>query len=224
MLLDGLCPNGPVFEACRNRNWDFMIVLKDKSLKSVRDEYDGLKELCPENRRSMKVKGRLRRFRWVNDIACEYGDGKVQVVHLAVCRESWTQIDEKTSEPVEKNSKHAWISSMPLDAYNLHARCNLAARRRWNMENQIQDEKCNGYNYSHRYACNWNAMKGFHFPMNIAVAINELARNSEALCKEFIEKGFRGFIGFVRETLSGPWLDKESTEARLRKKYQLRLA
>ncbi len=224
VLLDGLYPNGPVFEACRNRNWDFMIVLKDKSLKSVRDEYDGLKELCPENRRSMKVKGRVQRFRWVNDIACEYGDGKVQVVHVAVCRESWTQIDEKTNEPVEKNSKHAWISSMPLDAYNLHARCNLAARRRWNIENQIQDEKCNGYNYSHCYACNWNAMKGFHFPMNIAVAINELARNSEALCKEFIEKGFRGFIGFVRETLSGPWLDKEATEARLRKKYQLRLA
>ena len=66
MLLDGLYPNGPVFEACRNRNLDFMIVLKDKSLKSVWDEYDGLKELCPENRHSMKVKGRLRRFRWVN--------------------------------------------------------------------------------------------------------------------------------------------------------------
>ena len=170
-----------------------MIVLKDKSLKSVWDEYDGLKELCPENRRFDESQGQTAAFQMVNGHRCEYGDGKVQVVHLVVCRESWTQIAEKTNEPVEKNSKHAWISSMPLDAYNLHARCNLAARRRWNMENQIQDEKCNGYNYSHCYACNWNAMKGFHFLMNIAVAINELARNSEALCKEFIEKGFRGF-------------------------------
>ncbi len=118
MLLDGLYPNGPVFEECRKKNWDFTIVLKDKSLKSVWDEYDGLKKLCPENRRSMK---------------------------------------------------------------------------------------------------------GFHFLMNIAAAMNELARNSEPLCKEFIEKGFRGFIGFVRKTLNGPWLDKEETEARLRKKYQLSL-
>jgi hypothetical protein len=107
--------------------------------------------------------------------------------------------------------------------YNLHARCNLAARRRWNIENQIQDEKCNGYNYSHCYAYNWNVMKGFHFLMNIAVAMNELARNSESLFEEFIEKGFGRFIGFVRETLSGPWLDRQATEAKLRKKYQLRL-
>jgi hypothetical protein len=199
-------------------------VLKDKSLKSVWDEYEGLKALCPGNRRSMKVNGRLQRFRWVNDIAYEYADGKVQVVHVVVCRESWRRIDEKTNEPAEKTSKHAWISSMPLDVYNLHARCNLAARRRWNIENQIQEEKCRGYNYSHCYAYNWNAMKGFHFLMNIAVAMNELARNCEPLFDEFIEKGFERFVGFVRETLSGPWFDRESTKARLRKKYQLRLA
>jgi hypothetical protein len=223
LLLDGLYPNGPVFEACRKKNWDFMIVLKDKSLKSVWREYEGLKELCSENRRSMKVNGRLQRFRWVNDIVYEFADGKDEVVHVVVCRETWMQIDEETNEPVEKNSKHAWISNLPLDMFNLHARCNLAARRRWNIEKQIQTEKCNGYNYSHCYAYNWNAMKGFHFLMNIAVAINELARNSEPLCKEFVEKGFGRFIGFVRDTLSGPWLDKESTEAMLRKKFQLRL-
>ncbi len=223
VLLDGLYPNGPVFEECRKNNWDFMIVLKDKSLKSVWEEYEGLKELCPENRRSMKVNGRLRSFRWVNDIYYEYGDGKVQVVHVAVCRESWKEIDGKTNEPVEKTSKHAWISNLPLDAHNLHARCNLAARRRWNIENQIQDEKCNGYNYSHCYAYNWNAMKGFHFLMNIAVAMNELARNCESLFEVFVEKGFERFVEFIRETLSGPWFDREETEARLRKKYQLRL-
>ncbi len=141
-----------------------------------------------------------------------------------MCRESWKEIDGKTNEPVERTSKHAWISSLPLDAYNLHARCNPAARRRWNTENQIQAEKCNGYNYSRCYACNWNAMKGLHFLMNIAVAMNEPARNCESLFEVFVEKGFAGFIGFVRETLSGPWLDREATEAMLRKKDRLRLA
>ena len=182
-----------------------------------------MKGLCPENRRSMKVKGRLQRYRWVNEIAYEYGDGKVRTVHVVVCRESWKEIDGKTNEPVEKTSKHAWISSVPLDFYNLHARCNLAARRRWNIENQIRDEKCNGYNYGYCYPYDWNAMKGFHFLMNIAVAMNELAGNSESLFEAFVEKGFERFVGFVRETLSGPWLDRGETEARLRKKYQLRL-
>jgi hypothetical protein len=39
----------------------------------------------------------------------------------------------------------------------------------------------------------------------------------------FIEKGVRGFIDFVRETLTGPWLDIDWIQARLSKPYQLRL-
>ncbi len=45
LLLDGLYPNGPVMEICRNYNWDFMIVLQDKSLGSVWEEYEGLIKL-----------------------------------------------------------------------------------------------------------------------------------------------------------------------------------
>jgi hypothetical protein len=39
----------------------------------------------------------------------------------------------------------------------------------------------------------------------------------------FIEKGVRGFIDFVRETLTGPWLDIDWMRARLNQTYQLRL-
>ncbi len=42
VLLDGLYACGPVFHMCRQYNWDFMIVLKSDSLKSVWDEFDGL--------------------------------------------------------------------------------------------------------------------------------------------------------------------------------------
>ncbi len=38
-----------------------------------------------------------------------------------------------------------------------------------------------------------------------------------------IEKGVRGFIDFVRETLTGPWLDIDWVQARLKQPYQLRL-
>ena len=34
LLLDGLYPNGPIMDRCRNYHWDFMIVLKDDSLPS----------------------------------------------------------------------------------------------------------------------------------------------------------------------------------------------
>jgi hypothetical protein len=39
----------------------------------------------------------------------------------------------------------------------------------------------------------------------------------------FIEKGVRGFIRFVRNTISGPWLDAELVRKRLAENYQLRL-
>jgi hypothetical protein len=35
ILLDGLYPNGPVLERCRDYGWQFMIVLQDDSLPSV---------------------------------------------------------------------------------------------------------------------------------------------------------------------------------------------
>jgi hypothetical protein len=222
-LLDGLYPNGPVFEECRNKNWDFMIVLKDKSLKSVWEEYEGLGKLVTENTLKMKTGRRSQSFRWVNDIYYYCGKGKKHTVHVVVCMEQWKEIDAGTNEPVEKNSKHAWISNVPLNKDNVHPRCNLAARRRWNIENQIQDEKCRGYNYSHCYSYNWNAMKGFHFLMNIGVTINALAEYSEALAEAFVEKGTQGFIRFVRETLGAPWIEKQSAASKLQKNYQLRL-
>ena len=49
VLLDGLYLNGPVLEICRSHNWDFMIVLQDKSISSVWEEYEGLKKLLPQN-------------------------------------------------------------------------------------------------------------------------------------------------------------------------------
>ena len=35
VLLDGLYPNGPIMQLCRKNKWDSMMVLQDKSLKSV---------------------------------------------------------------------------------------------------------------------------------------------------------------------------------------------
>lgn len=60
LLLDGLYPNGPIIELCRKNHWDFMIVLQDKSLKSVWEEYEGLKRFEPNNHFDMNCE----RGRW----------------------------------------------------------------------------------------------------------------------------------------------------------------
>jgi hypothetical protein len=223
VLSDGLYPNGPVFELCRDNHWDWMVVLQDKSLKSVWEEYYGLLKLLPENHYKRSWGNRRQIFRWVNGIDYFYDRRKKVNLNVVVCEESWQEIDGDTNQMVTKTSRHAWVSGQPLAKSNLHERCNLSARYRWGIESEILVEKCCGYQYEHMFSLDWNAMKGYHYLMKIGRTINVLAQYSESLSKVFIEKGVRGFIRFVRQTISGPWLDAELVQKRLGENYQLRL-
>jgi len=225
ILLDGLYPNGPILELCRKNKWDYMIVLQDKTLPSVWEEYEGLKRLETKNRFTTTWGNRRQRFHWVNDIEYYYGvhERKRQIVHLVVCEESWQEIAKDSAELVPKRSRHAWISSKPLTRGNVHERCNLGARHRWGIETGILGEKRHGYHYEHMFSYNWNAMKGYHYLMRLGHLINILAVYSERLVPMVRELGVRGFIRFVRETIAGPWLDPVWVKRSLSAPFQLRL-
>ncbi|MGD8649409.1 MAG: hypothetical protein PVJ77_22935 [Desulfobacterales bacterium] len=182
-----------------------------------------MKKLLPKNRHRRAYKGRTQHFRWVNDIEYYYDIYKKQVLHVIVCEESWQEVDQDSGQIATKSSRHAWISSEPLDLQNIQERCNLAARHRWNIESELLAQKRQGYHYEHCFSYDWNAMKGYHYLMRIGRTINVLAQYCESLVLMFIEKGVRGFIDFVRETLTGPWLDIDWLQARWSKPYQLRL-
>jgi len=225
LLLDGLYPNGPILELCRKNKWDYMIVLQDKSLPSVWEEYEGLKKLEDNNQFSTTWGDRRQNFTWINGIEYCYGDNgrKRQMLHVVVCEESWEEVAKDCVQIVCKASRHAWISGKPLNKWNLHERCNLAARHRWNIESGILIEKRHGYHYEHLFSYNWNAMKGYHYLMRIGHLINILALYSERLAKTIRDLTMSGFIRFVRNTISGPWLDPLWVKRRLESPFQLRL-
>lgn len=209
LLLDGLYPNGPLIELCRNNHWQFMIVLQDKSLPSVWEEYEGLRKLEPEKNHLARTWGnRKQHFQWVNEIEYRYGPNgrKKQTLHVVVCEERWEEVED-SGKVVRKQSRHAWISSEPLDRWNVHERCNLGARHRWGIESGFLVEKRHGYQYEHCFSYNWNAMKGYHYLMRLGHLLNVLAQYCEGLFERVREMGMRGFIRFIRETLSGPWFD-----------------
>ena len=224
LLLDGLYANGPIMEQCHKNHWQFMIVLKDASLATVWEEFYALLELTPENNTIQTWGTRRQQFKWVNQIEYDYGANKCNIitVHVVTCDETWEEVNEQ-GEIVTKHSHHAWISSRPLNRNNLHERCNLGARHRWGIEACILVEKHQGYHYEHCFAWDWNAMKGYHYLMRLAHVFNTLARFSSALTKLFRELGIRGFIAFVYNTLTGPWLVPEEVEERLNRPFQLRL-
>jgi hypothetical protein len=225
LLLDGLYPNGPIMQRCRDYHWDFMIVLKDGSLPTVWEEYHSLRHEQEDDRRQQDWGERRQLFEWVNAIRYEYGPNakKFLDIHVVLCREQWEEVDPETLQIVTKHSKHAWISSRPLSRLNVHTRCNLGARYRWGIEGTFLVEKHQGYSYEHAFAKNWNAMKGYHYLMRLAHLINTLARFSKELAGLFAELGVQAAIGLIRNTLTGPWLDPQDIEQRMSRPFRLRL-
>ena len=225
VLVDGLYPNGPIVELCRKNHWDFMIVLQDGNLPSVWEEYEGLRKLETNNCLHTTWGDRRQHFEWVNNIEYYYGtnERKKQIFHMVICNEEWEEVAKDSAETVTMKSRHVWISDKPLCKTNLHKRCNLGARHRWGIESGILVEKHHGYQYEHVFSYNWTAMRGFHYLMRLGHFINILATYSECLMKMVREFGVRGFIKFIRDTLTGRWLDPQLVKQRLEVNFQLRL-
>lgn len=225
VLLDGLYAKGPVLEKCRQYRWQYMIVLKEGALPTVLREFEALAELEPEQLRTLTWGGRTQRFRWANDIEYDYGsNGKKRVLlHVVECREQWREIAKGSSRDIEQNSRHVWISSKPLDRWNLHERCNLGARARWTIETSFLVEKHHGYQYEHCFSYDWNAMKGYHCLMQLGHMFHVMARYSGELARIIKDTGVRGLIRFVRESIAGSWLDTEWLREKFAAPFQLRL-
>jgi hypothetical protein len=229
MILDGLYAKGPVMDRCREYGWQFLIVLQDGCLPGTWEEYEGLGKLQRGNHKELYWGGRRQSYRWVNGIERDYEDrahkrrAKRQEVHVVVCEERWEAIAPGQNEVVPRQARHAWLSSEPLHGANLHERCNLGARHRWAIEEGFLVEKHHGYQYEHCFSWNWQAMKGYHYLMRLAHALNVLALHTTALARRVRELGVRGVLRLVYETLTGPWFDPEYVAARWRGPLQLRL-
>ena len=233
VLLDGLYASGPIIELCKQLNWDYMIVLKDKSLTTVWEEFNSLSDMKPENSYGMKHNGRKQQFKWVNEIEYDYTvetkDGKnlkkTLLLNVVVCEETWEVFDREANESITKKSKHAWVSNQKLSRCNVHQRCNLSARYRWNIEISNLVEKHQGYHYEHMFSYNWSAMKGFHYIMRLSHALNELGRYTKSIAKHIKELGQRKFIAVVLQSyrLLNVVDCRDQLEIQLQKPYQVRL-
>ena len=202
-----------------------MIVLKDASLPTVWQEYHSLLHHQPANQLRQHWGERQQQFQWVNSIRYAFGaNDKNQLdLHVVVCHEQWEAVDPSTAQTITQTNQHAWLSSRPISRLNVHTRCNLGARYRWGIEGAFLVEKHQGYSYEHAFAKNWNAMKGYHYLMRLAHLINTLARFSKDLAKLFGELGVQATFAFIRNTLSGPWLNVHELELRIAQPFRLRL-
>jgi len=225
LLLDGLYANGPLMRRCAAYHWQFLIVLRDNSLTTVWEEFHALSVLTPDNRHQQHWGGRAQHFTWVNDIDYRFREDGTHHrlrLHVVVCEETWQAVDER-GVLLDKQARHAWLSSRPLSAANVHQRCNLAARHRWGIEAGFLVEKHQGYHYEHAFALDFNALSGYHLLMRMAHLFNTLARFAEHMQRFYRTLGVRPTLDFIRQSCAGPWLDPTRIRALLATPPRLRL-
>jgi hypothetical protein len=227
VTLDGLYANGPMIEFLRKKHWDYMIVLKDDSLKEVWEDYEGLQKIEKDHVFVRTWNNRRQCYHWSNNIEYDYrtDQGKRSLkLHLVVCEESWEEIDE-TGDQITRSSRFAWLSKHPLTPSTVADRCQFGGRLRWGIETEFLVEKHRGYHYEHAYAFTTQAMGGYHSFLRIGLLLNILVSFSIEIVMKLRELGQGGFIKFVKSTLAGPWFSgfEEYVAERMVKPYRLSL-
>jgi hypothetical protein len=196
LLADGLYACGPMVSKCREYGWEYMVTIKRGSMKTVWEEYDGLRKLAHEDVHYVNYGGRNQAYAWVNGIEYIYGDNHRRLsLNVVECVEEWEEkLKRSGGKPERKSTSYAWLSSFHVSNLNVFTICSLIARRRWCIENHFRVLKHNGYSYSHCFSYNWNAMKGFHALMKIGHFINTLVVSSSIVANYVKALGVSGFI------------------------------
>jgi hypothetical protein len=195
ILADGLYATGPMISLCQSYGWEFMITLKRESLKSVWEDFDGLRKIEPENALEAQWGGRQQGYRWSNGIEYTYGGNhKKLLLNVVTCTETWDEPHPRKNKPCQKRTEYAWLSSSAVTADNVFALCTKAARSRWRIENGFLVAKHQGYGFSHCFSYDWNAMKGFHCLMKFAAFINAFITNSIDMEEYIVVEGIQGTV------------------------------
>jgi hypothetical protein len=227
LAADGLYATGPMLRLCLDMRINPIFVLQEKSLPSVWEEIRAhtASGMCGE-KTPQTCNDIGQTFRWVNNIDYSYVDGNKNNLirlHVAVCNETRIEFDKKTGITKEQRSTFAWVSLSPFSASNVVARCNGDGRSRWSIETQNRIEKHDGYAYTHCFTEDWEAMRAYHFLMQMAYILNTLMLLSAKFAPIVEERGSQRTVDYLWTIFNGAILDYQTMREQMPDKYQLRL-
>jgi len=223
LSLDGLFTGGPTFDLCHSCGWDFMIVLSDKDLASVNEEYEALSKFEPGNRLSLytgKNADIKQDFRWVNDISYVDSDKKTHTLSVIECLETKPGENGKL-----ETTKFKWVTNHNVSVKNVIPLANQGGRIRWKVENEgFNVQKNGGYGLEHAYSNNLTSAKIFYFLLQIAHMLAQLLHKGSLLRKSF-PSGFGSAKNLAFRLLEA-WrnapLNRKNIEALSRTRIQIR--
>lgn len=174
LTTDGLYPNKPFFDMCRQSDWRFIVTFKDGNLPTVWNEVHarqaaGEPHTVEERFQDGKIQV-FRRYTWLSDL--DYHGHRLQ----------WVDCDDIQIVPGESLTPHhfVYLTDLPVDADTV-AEVVRTGRLRWKIENEgFNTQKNLGYNLQHKYSrCSWKAGKNYYQCLQIAHLLNQLVELSE---------------------------------------------
>jgi len=159
-LLDSRYCNETGFALCEKNDWRFIITLQEGSLPSVWHEFQSLRRLTPDNRRTVIADGVRYEYAWVNGIA--YG---ARALNVLECR--WSDADG--------DHRFAWVTDIPVTAERCEPLAQDGGRDRWRTENEgFRAQKHGGFKMEHAYAKRPRSAKNFYLLLQAAHILSQL--------------------------------------------------
>jgi hypothetical protein len=173
LLLDALYANGPVFDLCKQYRWKYIVTFKEGGLPALWTEYEALRGLQPENRRTeTPAEGVCQTFAWVPDLPYTDSDGRTHWLGALECRE----------ERGDQATRFAWLTNFRVDPNTVTALGNRGGRLRWTIENEgFNIQKNGGFALEHAYGTGPWAIKNFYLLMQLAHMIEQLVQRGNLL-------------------------------------------
>lgn len=223
LSLDGLFAGGPTFQLCRHYHWRFAIVLKEKGLSSVYQDFLGLVKLCPDQclkENFIKPIQIKRVFRWIDHLEyldTEKRDHLLNVIELQ---------ETKPGAGELQTTRFMWVTDLPVAKDNLREIAQNAGRDRWKIENQgFNSQKQGGFALEHLYSHDYTSAKVFYFLLQMAHLFFQLMVASN-LFQKYFPRGFgslKNFADRLREAWRNSLLDKHIFLLLEQLRFQIRL-
>ncbi len=182
ILADGLYPNKTFMQTCKGNGWEYIVMLKDDSLKTLQED---IKDTENKHRRSMEAcrreaKGAVhthRQYRWIEAPLAHAG----HTVYWLACTETVTR-HGKDGKPLQKQdapTNFVWLSSQKATAENVQELAS-AGRDRWKIENEgFNTQKNGGFALGHKFSRkNFNSYKNYYQCMQLAHLLSQMAEHA----------------------------------------------
>jgi hypothetical protein len=184
LTLDGLYAGGPTFALCERYHWKYLVVLREKDIPYINEEFAALYPLEPDQYLQFETGVQFeihQDFRWVNQIA--YVDSGKLEHEVAVIECLETKPDAKGEVTT---TRFKWVTNFTVKKSNVIELANQGGRLRWKIENEgFNVQKNGGYALEHRYSEHPVASKIFYLLLQIAHLIAQLMERGSLFRKAF---------------------------------------